>query len=133
MSSIRSSLASVLHSLLSFLGGASGGAIGGSGVQLGGNSSSPQVPNKGTNTYTSVPLPNGYAQQKTTVGCFDACANMVGYVPNPLDRIITSSFNGNGQLAPQAGAQQGIQTIDIYLANGKPITVGININGVLSP
>jgi hypothetical protein len=80
-----------------------------------------------------VPLPNGYAQQKTTVGCFDACANMVGYVPNPLDRIITSSFNVNGQLAPQAGAQQGVQTIDTYLANGKPITVGININGGTEP
>jgi RHS repeat-associated protein len=133
LSSILSSLVSVLHSLLSFLSGGSGGVNESSGVQLDTNSSPSQAPGKGTNTYTSVPLPNGYVQQKTPTGCFDACAKMVGYVPNPLDRIITSNFNRYGQLIPQAGAQQGVQTIDTYLANRKVITVGININGGTEP
>jgi RHS repeat-associated protein len=133
LSSILSSLASALHSLLSFLSGGSGAANGGSGL-LGANSSSSQVPNKSANTYTSVSLPNGYVQQKTSVGCFDACASMVGYVPNPLDRIVTANFGSTGQLIPQQQeAQQGLQTIDAYLANGRPITVGININGGTEP
>jgi RHS repeat-associated protein len=133
LSSILSSLASVLHSLLSFLSGASGGVNGGSGVQ-GTNSSSSQVPNKSANTYTSVSLPNGYVQQKTSTGCFDACASMVGYVPNPMDRIVTANFGSTGQLIlQQQGALQGVQTIDAYLSSGKPITVGININGGTEP
>jgi RHS repeat-associated protein len=132
LSSLLSSLASVLRSLLTFLGGGGSGVGGTSGVQNGSNSANNQN-NKNGSTYTSVSLPGGYIQQKNPTGCFDACASMVGYTPDPLDRIIISNFNNKGQLTPQAGASQGVQTIDTYLTNGKPITVGINITGGTEP
>jgi RHS repeat-associated protein len=128
LSSLLSSLASVLRSLLTFLGGGSSGVSGTSGVQSGANSTNGQS-NKSGSAYTSVSLPNGYIQQKTSTGCFDACADMLGYKPDPANRIVTSTFNKTGQLTTQTGAQEGIETINTYLANGKPITVGINLNG----
>jgi hypothetical protein len=126
--SILSYLTSSLRSLLFFLGGGSSEVNGTSGVQTGTKSTNSPSNNSGS-TYTSVPIPNGYIQQKTFTDCFDACAAMLGYKPDPANRIITSTLNYNGQLATPAGAQQGIKTINTYLANGKPITVGINLNG----
>ena len=130
LTSILSSLISVLRSLLSIPGGGGGGGVsGGPSVQTGGNTNTTQSATKNVNTYTSVSLPGGHEQQKTSTGCFNACAGMVGYTPNSRSRIVTSDFNNNGRLTPQSSAREGIQTIDSYLANGRPISVGLNING----
>jgi hypothetical protein len=55
---------------------------------------------------------------------------MVGYKPLLADAIYTSNFSTAGVLTTQSDAQRGVQTIDTYLlSKGKPITVGLNING----
>ena len=129
MSDLLSQLSALLTKMVAlFGGGVSGTANTQSTAQNSSNYKSTQ-----NGTYTSVKLRGGYVEQKTNTGCFDACDQMAGYKPNPANRIITANFNGDGQLSTQARAQQGIQTIDSYLASGRPIEVGLNINGGKEP
>jgi hypothetical protein len=88
-------------------------------------SGAPNTSQKSNSTH--VQLPGGYVTQQTATGCYDACAQMVGYLPDPKNRIITSTFS-DGILTTQVGAKKGIQTIDSYLANGNGIVVGVNWN-----
>lgn len=95
---------------------------------------SPLPPGTGSGGGTGNTLnSDAWKSQTTPNGCYDACVQMVGYTPDPKNRIITSGFNKDGQLSPQSGATKGIQTIDTYLAGGKPIVVGVNWNGGTQP
>lgn len=48
---------------------------------------------------------------------------------NSSAAITTATFNGSGQLTTQPTAQEGVNTINSYLSQGQPITVGVNWNG----
>jgi RHS repeat-associated protein len=59
-------------------------------------------------------------------GCMDACAQTAGYRPDPSHAIDIMKYDSTGNLNMTPDTQKGLQVIDQYLTNDKPIIVGVN-------
>lgn len=80
-----------------------------------------------TNSSNSVLSSSAWqTQMPDKTACFSTCGQMIGYTPNPANRINTASYDANGKLNTSSAAKQGVATIDSYLGNGNPIMVGVN-------
>jgi RHS repeat-associated protein len=58
-------------------------------------------------------------------GCFDVCSEMVGYRPSRQNGIVVAQMNNSNEIVPNSNAKLGVETIDKYLSNDQPITVGV--------
>jgi RHS repeat-associated protein len=117
------SLAASLQSLVSsFRGSTSGGTTA---------NSTPSMSRAGL-TVPNV-LPNSawvsqWSLSDPDVACKRACDQMGGPDSGVSNAINTATLV-NGRPAPNSKTKQGLDTINNYLSGGKPITVGVNMDG----
>jgi RHS repeat-associated protein len=123
ISSLKS-LATSLQSLISSFRGGGGGSSAGS-------ASSPSTNKSGVSV--SNVLPNSawvsqFSLPKPDEACLRACDAM-GSPNSGLDSSMVTGKLVEGKVVTQPGAKQGLDTINSYLLQGKPIAVGVNMNG----
>ena len=122
ISSLKSLAASLQSLISSFRGSGSGSSAG--------SASSPSTNKSGVSVSNVLPNSAWVSQWNLSdpaTACKRACDQMGP--DSGLSNAINTATLANGKPTPNSKTKQGVDTINSYLLNGKPITVGVNMDG----